>query len=157
MRPAFELAQVIERFEGDYIDKHTPNAYVLRTLGALKQCLTAALGGHVDRCDHCGHVRISYNSCRNRHCPKCQNTQRETWTQQRKNDLLPLPYLHVVFTVPHSLNQLFLREPQLMYNLLFQTVWQTIQQFSYTLMQVCTTYFAQTFRKDPTLWPAFGH
>ena len=155
MKPAFELAQVIERFEGDYIDKHTPNAYVLRTLGALKRCRTAALGGHVDRCDHCGHLRISYNSCRNRHCPKCQNTQREAWIQQRKNDLLPVHYFHVVFTVPHTLNQLFVRDPQVMYNLLFRTVWQTIQQFSSTSMQARTGMFAllHTWGQNLSLHP----
>ena len=103
-----------------------------RTLSALLRCRTSALGGHVDQCDHCGHIRISYNSCRNRHCPKCQNTQREAWIENRKHDLLPVPYFHVVFTVPDKLNCLFLHEPVLMYNLLFQTAWQTIAQFSYT-------------------------
>lgn len=105
---------------------------MLRTLSALKHCRTSVLGGHVDKCDHCGHIRISYNSCRNRHCPKCQNTQREAWIENRKQDLLPIPYFHVVFTVPELLNRLFLHEPVRMYNLLFQTAWQTIAQFSFT-------------------------
>jgi len=102
-----------------------------------------------------GHLRISYNSCRNRHCPKCQNTQREAWTQQRKNDLLPVPYFHVVFTVPHTLNQLFVRDPRMMYNLLFRIVWQTIQQFSHTSMQVRTGMFAllHTWGQNLSLHP----
>jgi hypothetical protein len=155
LKPAFELAQVIERFEADFIDQHQPNAYVLRTLGALRQCRTAALGGHVDRCDHCGYVRISYNSCRNRHCPKCQNTQREAWIEQRKNDLLPVPYFHVVFTVPDSLNRFFLEHPKMMYNLLFRTAWHTIEQFAATSMRTRTGMFAvlHTWGQNLSLHP----
>jgi hypothetical protein len=89
----------------------------------------------VDRCDQCGHLRISYNSCRNRHCPKCQNTQREAWIENRKRDLLPVPYFHVVFTVPEKLNGMFLHHPVPMYNLLFACAWNTLSQFSYTQLQ----------------------
>jgi hypothetical protein len=131
VKPAYELAEVIERFGKDFNKQHSPNAYVRRTLSALLRCRTSSLGGHVDKCDHCGHIRISYNSCRNRHCPKCQNTQREAWIESRKLDLLPLPYFHVVFTVPDKLNGLFVGNPRLMYDLLFRSVWETILQFSY--------------------------
>lgn len=93
------------------------------------------MGGHVDQCDQCGHIRISYNSCRNRHCPKCQNTQREAWIESRKQDLLPVPYFHVVFTVPDKLNELFLHHPVTLYNLLFASAWETIAQFGYTKLQ----------------------
>ena len=79
-----------------------------RILRAVQHCRTSELGWHNDRCDACGHIRISYNSCRNRHCPKCQNTQREAWIENRKRDLLPVPYFHVVFTVPDKLNSLFI-------------------------------------------------
>jgi hypothetical protein len=96
------------------------------------------LGGHVDRCDHCGHIRISYNSCRNRHCPKCQNTQREAWIENRKRDLLPVPYFHVVFTVPDKLNWLFMHHPVELYNLLFTCCWKTLSQFSVTRLQAET-------------------
>jgi hypothetical protein len=96
------------------------------------------MGWHLDECDSCGHLRISYNSCRNRHCPKCQNTQREAWIENRKQDLLPVPYFHVVFTVPDKLNILFMHKPALMYNLLFQTAWETIAQFSYTNLRAET-------------------
>ncbi len=132
MKPAFELAQVIERFGSRFADKHQPNGYILRTLHAIRRCRTASLGGHVDRCDSCGHIRVSYNSCRNRHCPKCQNTQREAWIEDRKQDLLPVPYFHVVFTVPDKLNPLFLTDSAAMNNLLLRTVWETMNQFFLT-------------------------
>ena len=138
MRPAFELAQVIELFGNEFYEHHSPNAYVKRTLSAILNCRTSALGGHVDKCDSCGHVRISYNSCRNRHCPKCQNTQREAWIENRKADLLPVPYFHVVFTVPDMLNGLFLRHPASLYNILFSCVWETIAQFALTRLHAET-------------------
>lgn len=155
MRPAYELAQVIRRFGKGFIAEHAPNAYVQRTLSALERCRTSALGGHVDRCDSCGHIHISYNSCRNRHCPKCQNTQREAWIEDRKQDLLPVPYFHVVFTVPDKLNGLFIHEPVLMYKLLFKTAWQTIAQFSYTALQAETGMFAilHTWGQNLSLHP----
>jgi len=135
LRPAFELAQVIERFGSQFADGYQPNGYILKTLGAIRSCRTASLGGHVDRCDTCGHIRISYNSCRNRHCPKCQNTQREAWIEERKQDLLPVPYFHVVFTVPDKLNPLFLADSTGMNNLLFRTVWETMYQFFCSRLQ----------------------
>lgn len=138
MRPALELAQVIERFGTEFETRYSPNAYVRRTLNALLRCRTSSLGGHVDKCDHCGHIRISYNSCRNRHCPKCQNTQREAWIESRKQDLIPVPYFHVVFTVPDKLNNLFLHHPVLLYNLLFRSVWETIAQFCFIKLQAET-------------------
>ena len=99
-----------------------------RTLNAIAQCRTAALGGHVDRCDGCGHERISYNSCRNRHCPKCQGTNRERWILDRQKDLLPVPYFHVVFTLPEQLNALCLSHPEHLYNFLFQACKLTVIQ-----------------------------
>lgn len=133
MRPEYELAQVIDRFGSSFVKTYRPNTYVQRIVRAIQYCRTSALGGHKDRCDECGHVRISYNSCRNRHCPKCQNTHREAWIENRKKDLLPVPYFHVVFTVPDKMNGLFLHDPAGMYNLLFRSVWQTLAQFSWTL------------------------
>lgn len=128
---------------------------MLRTLNALQRCRTSYLGGHKDKCDKCGHIRISYNSCRNRHCPKCQNTQREAWIEDRKQDLLPVPYFHVVFTVPDKLNGLFLRYPAMMYSLLFRSVWETIEQFSYTKRHVGTGMFAvlHTWGQNLSLHP----
>jgi hypothetical protein len=138
LRPAYELARVIERFGKDFETLHSPNAYVRRTLSALLRCRTSLLGGHIDKCEHCGHLRISYNSCRNRHCPKCQNTQREAWIESRKQDLIPAPYFHVVFTVPDKLNDLFLHHPVFLYNLLFRAAWETIAQFCFIKLQAET-------------------
>jgi len=132
VRPAYELAQIIDTYGDDFITTHSPNGYEQRILHAIQICRTSALGGHVDACEACGHVRISYNSCRNRHCPKCQNTQREAWIEDRKQDLLPVSYFHVVFTVPDKLNGLFLHDPPGMYKLLFKTAWETIAQFGLT-------------------------
>ncbi len=100
-----------------------------KTLRALTQCRTSALGGHVDACDNCGTVHISYNSCRNRHCPKCQGHKREEWIQKREADLLPCTYYHVVFTLPGELNALALHNPKLVYDALFASVWASLQQF----------------------------
>ena len=138
MKPVFELAQVIERFGEDFEARYSPNTYLQHTLSALLSCRTSALGGHIDKCDECGHIRISYNSFRNRHCPKCQNTHREAWIESRKRDLIPVPYFHVVFTVPDKLNSLFMNNPELLYNLLFRSVWETLSQFSYTKLQAET-------------------
>lgn len=103
-----------------------------KTLRALQQCRTAALGGHVDACDECGNISISYNSCRNRHCPKCQGHKRAAWIQAREADLLPCTYYHVVFTLPQELNRLVLHQPKLVYGCLFKSVWQTLNQFGTT-------------------------
>jgi hypothetical protein len=132
LKPRYELAEVIDLFAKEFESKHSPNSYVKRTLSALLRCRTSSLGGHVDKCDQCGHTRISYNSCRNRHCPKCQNTHREAWIENRKQDLLPVPYFHVVFTVPDKLNSLFIQHPAMLYNILFASAWETIAQFSLT-------------------------
>lgn len=106
------------------------NGWQWRTLNAVRRCRTASLGGHVDACDVCGHVRISYNSCRNRHCPKCQGRQRAAWMDARMAELLPLPYFHVVFTLPACINRLALFAPATVYGLLFSTAWSTLQSFA---------------------------
>ena len=89
------------------------------------------LGSHVDGCTSCGHIRISYNSCRNRHCPKCQGKEREKWIQAREEELLPVPYFHVVFTLPDTLNRLCLFKPKLLYDLLFKTAWSVVNSFGH--------------------------
>ncbi len=126
IKPAYELADIIRTHKHSFIEKHAPLKQHLRTLHAIEICRTAALGGHVDKCNSCEHVRISYNSCRNRHCPKCQTTNREAWIEARKNDLLPTKYFHVVFTIPHELNPYCLKYPKEMYNILFEASSQTI-------------------------------
>ncbi|MFO0487267.1 MAG: transposase zinc-binding domain-containing protein [Cyclobacteriaceae bacterium] len=126
-RPKHELADVIRLYGGQFI-QHQPLKQHQRTLNAIAVCRTAALGGHIDRCNDCGHERTSYNSCRNRHCPKCQGTNRERWVLERQEDLLPVPYFHVVFTLPEQLNALCLSHPRQLYTLLFQASRQTVMQ-----------------------------
>ena len=123
----------------DVVRQHWPqvlmhpniNSWQVRTLGAIMRCRTADMGGHIDACTNCGTVRISYNSCRNRHCPKCQGKEREQWIQAREEELLPVPYFHVVFTLPDSLNQLAMHKPKEVYDALFEASWNTIKTFGY--------------------------
>jgi hypothetical protein len=89
-------------------------------------CRSAALGGHVHACSDCGHREISYNSCRDRHCPKCQGSAQAAWLEARQADVLPVPYAHVVFTLPHDLGPLALAHPRLLYDLLFQSASSTL-------------------------------
>jgi hypothetical protein len=98
---------------------------------AIEVCRTAALGGHTDKCDHCGHLEISYNSCRNRHCPKCQTLRKERWIEARSEDLLPIEYFPVVFTIPSELNPLVSMNQTAMYDLLFRSVSETIEELAY--------------------------
>ena len=120
----WEVADVLRQVNTDRYTIHQQ-----KTLRALSLCRTAALGGHVDACDECGMVHISYNSCRNRHCPKCQGHKRDEWVHSREADLLPCTYYHVVFTLPQELNTLALYQPKLVYDALFKSVWCTLRQF----------------------------
>jgi hypothetical protein len=119
LKPVCELADVVKRFGEQFEQQHHPLQQHSRVLNAIANCRTAALGGHVDICDHCAHQRISYNSCRNRHCPKCQGTNSERWILDRQHDLLPVAYFHVVFTLPEQLNPYCLNFPEVLYNILF--------------------------------------
>ena len=116
----------MQLYKNDFSRKQQPLKQHLKTLHAIEACRTAALGFHIDQCNNCNNTRISYNSCRNRHCPKCQVTNREAWIEARKNDLLPVKYFHVVFTIPHELNPYCLKFPAQMYNILFEASAQTI-------------------------------
>ena len=118
-QPQYEIADILNRL-GDKLEDLGFNAWQLRTLFALKKCRTSALGGHIDACDECGNISISYNSCRNRHCPKCQGRNREQWIENRETELLPVPYFHVVFTLPEVLNKTALHEPKMLYDTLFE-------------------------------------
>jgi hypothetical protein len=100
-----------------------------RALRAIAACRTAALGGHTEACDRCGAIRIAYNSCRNRHCPKCQTLAKERWLTARRAELLPIEYFHVVFTLPHALNSLAQGNPRVLYHLLFQAATATLAAF----------------------------
>ena len=102
----------------------------LKVLQAIQRCRTAALGGHIDECSRCGQRAISYNSCRNRHCPKCQSNARERWLEARRQELLPTRYVHVVFTLPHLLAPLALQNKKVIYDLLFRTSAQTLTEIA---------------------------
>ena len=127
-RSRCEVAHVLEKL-GNKIENLGLNTWQLRTLSAVRRCRTAALGGHIDACDQCGKINISYNSCRNRHCPKCQGKNREDWIQARTTELLPVPYFHVVFTLPDSINSLAMQDPRLVYDILFESTWETLKTF----------------------------
>jgi Putative transposase/Transposase zinc-binding domain len=127
-RPLLELAEIIAAAGHRLID-HPPPWFTwlhLKVLGAIERCRTAAMGGHLDRCSACGHQAISYNSCRNRHCPKCQGQARDRWLAARRAELLPIPYAHVVFTLPHQLASLALQNKQVIYSMLFRCSAQTL-------------------------------
>lgn len=130
MRPAFDVAQVLRAHWAEIERCAHINSWQLRTLSALKKCRTAELGGHIDACTSCGVVRQSYNSCRNRHCPKCGGKDREAWILARQSELLPVPYFHVVFTLPDTLNVLAMHQPKAVYDALFEAAWGTINAFA---------------------------
>jgi hypothetical protein len=122
-RPPFEVADIIRQYGDSFIAKNRSwlTWLHLRVLNAIEFCRTAKLGGHLDRCSRCGHEAISYNSCRNRHCPKCQTNARDKWLAERSKELLPVSYVHVVFTLPHELSWLALQNKKVVYDLLFRT------------------------------------
>ena len=130
MRTEHELAQVVSLFKSDYTAAHSPTYRTLKVLHHIESCRTSALGGHVDVCDECGIVHISYNSCRDRHCPKCQGMDREAWVEARKEDILPVKYFHVVFTLPEALHQIALLHRKEVYDALVRASWGTISAFS---------------------------
>lgn len=130
VKPTHELAQVVQQFYSNYQAVHLPNGYIVKTLKAIEHCRTAYLGGHLDVCSNCAVTHISYNSCRNRHCPKCQQTNKEKWLDMLHQKVVPIPYFHTVFTLPHELNGLCMTYPKLLYGLLFSSVWQTIKTFA---------------------------
>lgn len=135
MKPMFrqaqhEVAGILNLYKEGFLQKHKTTNHVLRTLNALQICRTAALGGHVFACKECGSVENRYNSCRNRHCPKCQQVAKEKWIMDRESELLNVPYFHIVFTLPHELHPLAKKNPKQVYNALFRASWQTIATFA---------------------------
>jgi hypothetical protein len=125
-----EVADIFRIYGQCYRDNHRLPLSHLKVMRAIEGCRTAALGGHVEKCDHCGLERISYNSCRNRHCPKCQPMAKAAWLQQRKAELLPVGYFHNVFTLPHELNSIALANKKAIFNLLFKSAADTLQEFA---------------------------
>jgi len=129
-RPPFEVADIVRQHGDRFLEAH--RAWVTgqhrRVLQAIAQCRTAALGGHRDRCDQCAQPALSYNSCRNRHCPKCLTAARNAWVAAREQELLPVGYVHLVFTVPESLARLALANKRVVYDLLFRAAAATLLQ-----------------------------
>src|SRR5450756_2530612 len=112
------LAEVFQAFGAEYLDAHGLTASQAKAVRAVLDCRTAALGGHCLECDECGHREYVYHSCRNRHCPTCQTRTKEDWSRRRMAELLPVPYAHLVFTLPHELNPLAAAHDRWMYDTL---------------------------------------
>jgi hypothetical protein len=128
-RPALEVADIFRAHGAAYRRTHRVSVQEQKVMRAIERCRTAALGGHVDACGGCGHQEISYNSCRNRFCPKCQGQARAQWVEAREAELLPIEYFHVVFTLPHGLNALVRQNRALLLNALFAAVSDTLLEF----------------------------
>ena len=131
-RPRHEVAEVFHRYLGSQLQgSRPPWSWEQRAVvDAILACRTARLGGHVDECDACGHRRISYNSCRNRHCPKCQGSAQTAWLEARQAEVLPVPYAHVVFTIPQMLAPLALQNSSVVYDLLLRSSAHTLQEIA---------------------------
>ena len=129
-RPRREVADVFRQYGEAYRCAHRLPRSHLKIMHAIEVCRTASLGGHVERCDACGFERHAYNSCRNRHCPKCQALAKAAWLEARKADLLDVGYFHVVFTLPHALNPVALRNKKTVYDLLFHAAADTLHTFA---------------------------
>jgi hypothetical protein len=124
-----ELADVFRRYGDAYRERHAAGlpAAQRRVMAAIERCRTAALGGHVEQCDDCGHQRVSYNSCRNRHCPKCQSLARAEWLEARRAEILDTQYFHVVFTLPEEIAAVAFQNKEVVYNILFRTAAATLR------------------------------
>ena len=128
-RPKLEVADVFRRYGEAYREQHGASMSTgqRRVMAAIEVCRTAALGGHLERCDDCGHERNAFNSCRDRHCPKCQSLARAQWLEDRKAELLEVPYFHVVFTVPEEIAAIGLQNKEAVYSILFRTTAETLK------------------------------
>ena len=128
MRPALEVAGIFRRHGPTFRAAHAGHLSLgqLKVMAAIETCRTAALGGHIEGCGDCGHRRIAYNSCRNRHCPKCQAAAARDWLAAREADLLPVGYFHVVFTLPAEVADIAFQNKAAVYGLLFQAASETM-------------------------------
>jgi len=124
-----EIADILYHHMDDYKAEYPLWPEHRKIVSDLLNCRTAHLGGHIEHCDTCGAVRITYHSCRNRHCPKCQHMPRERWLEKRKDEILPVSYFHVIFTLPHELNTIILNNKRVMFNILFAAASKTLLTF----------------------------
>ena len=129
-RPKWEVSDVLQLCKDQIIGSTKLPEHLKRVALDLMKCRTPALGGHKLICNQCGHSDISYNSCRNRHCPKCQYSKREQWIFEREDDLIPVRYFHVIFTLPSEVNRIAKAYPGPIYNALFKAAWYTIKTLS---------------------------
>jgi hypothetical protein len=132
MRTRFELADAVHLFGSELVANIKLSPLQLTVLGKIAACRTAALGGHEEACENCGTVRYSYNSCGDRHCPKCQAAKQAFWIDDLMHNTLPVKHYHIVFTVPHVLNAVCLHNQRRYYDLLFAAVWNTLRSFGYS-------------------------
>lgn len=132
MRTRFELADAVSLFGPGLIERTKLTPLQLKVMGKIAACRTAALGGHEEACENCSTVRYSYNSCGDRHCPKCQAARQAFWIDDMVQSTLPVKHYHIVFTVPHILNTVCLHNQRMYYDLLFATVWNTLRSFGYS-------------------------
>lgn len=130
MKPQHEVADIFRKYGDDYRKNHVVSGEQRKVMAALLACRTIQLGGHQEVCDKCGHIRNCYNSCRNRHCPKCQTIAKERWLEKRREELLPCGYFHMVFTIPHILNPLILLNKKELLACLFSAVRNTVFAFA---------------------------
>ena len=127
-RPRLEVADVFRAHGAAWRKANAGHLSLaqLKVMSAIETCRTSALGGHVERCEDCAHERIAYNSCRNRHCPKCQGAAARQWLAEREAELLPVPYYHVVFTLPAAIGAIAFQNKAVVYDLLFKTAAETL-------------------------------
>src|SRR6266849_7619527 len=127
MRPPLEVADIFRQHGYGFRLTHTLSPEQRRVMRAIERCRTAALGGHLEQCDTCGHQRIAYNSCRNRHCPKCQSLAQAAWLERRCSELLNTTYFHVVFTVPEPVAAIAYHNKVVVYDILFRAAAETLR------------------------------
>jgi hypothetical protein len=127
-RPAIEVADIFGRFGASFLEQYPTSTQQRRVIAAITACRTAALGGHLEACDECDYQRNAYNSCRDRHCTKCGSLPRDRWVEARKSEVLPVPYFHIVFTLPEFLRPIVLQNQAPVYNVLFQSVAAALQK-----------------------------
>ena len=130
MRTRFDIGEIIRCHGGEFLGKHHVVAPVSKAFTHMALCRTSALGGHVEVCPECGDMHISYNSCRDRHCPKCQNKEREEWINCRREEIIPVKYFHVVFTLPACLHPVAMANQAIFYDCMFKAAWATIKAFA---------------------------
>jgi hypothetical protein len=150
---AIEVADVFRRFGPQFVARSgaSLSGDQRKVIQAIEQCRTAVLGGHKEECDKCGHESFAFNSCRNRHCPKCQGSACARWTSKRTAELLPVPYLHMVFTLPHIVARLALQNKEVMYDLLFQATSRTLSEIAADKKHLVVRFFLSKIPADATI------